>query len=133
MIGLNTDILVRYLIQDDKEQAALANNIINKYATKAQSIFINNIVICELVWILTKGYQYEKEQIVTVLRNIILTVEFAFEHQKILREALSEYEKTDLDFSDALISKLNQKYNCDKTFTFDLNCQSSFKLVNNFV
>ena len=55
---------MRYLTSDDKEQSKLAETIIEKYATKPDSIFINNIVMCELVWVLNRGYKYKKEQIV---------------------------------------------------------------------
>ena len=119
MIGIDTNILIRYLTQDDKEQSSLAETIIDKYATKPQSIFINNIVMCELIWVLARGYKYKKEQIVSVVRQILSTLEFSFEKQNILWEALEEYEQKNLDFSDALIARLNQTYSCEKTFTFD--------------
>lgn len=125
MIGIDTNILIRYLTQDDKVQASLAGQIIDKYASQPQSIFINNIVICEIVWVLARGYKYKKEQITSVFRQILSTSEFAFEKQSILWEALEEYEQKNLDFSDALIAKLNQSYDCNHTFTFDNSASQS--------
>ena len=119
MIGIDTNILVRYLIEDDKDQSEFASNLIEEYISKPESIFINNIVICELVWVLNRGYKYKKEQIIFVLQNIFRAIEFKFENVKILREALYEYEKKKLDFSDALIAKINEFNKCEKTFTFD--------------
>ena len=131
MIGIDTNILVRYLTQDDKVQSKLAGKIIDQYVSKSQSIFINNIVMCELVWVLNRGYKYKKEQIASVLRQIFSTTEFAFEHQSILWEALDEYENKDLDFSDALIAGVNDNHECKKTFTFDQSASqnSNFELL----
>ena len=131
MIGIDTNILIRYLTQDDKEQATLAEKIINKHISKSQSIFINNIVMCELVWVLARGYKYKKEQIVSVVQQILSTVEFSFEKQNILWETLEEYEQKNLDFSDALIARLNQTYSCETTFTFDESASkcSEFELL----
>jgi predicted nucleic-acid-binding protein len=60
MIGIDPNILVRYLTQDDSEQAKIVEKTLNKYATSSQSIFINNIVICELIWVLERGIIIKK-------------------------------------------------------------------------
>ena len=52
MIGIDTNILVRYLTQDDIEQAKTAEALLNKYLTKPKSVLVNNIVMCELIWVL---------------------------------------------------------------------------------
>ncbi len=120
MIGLDTNVLVRYLTQDDKEQAG-----------KFQSLFINNVVLCELVWVLSRGYKYKKENITYVLRHIFSTKEFAFEKGSILWEALDEYEHNALDFSDALISRINHNNKCETSYTFDksANLTKQFSLL----
>ncbi len=127
MIGLDTNVLVRYLTQDDKEQAKLATNLLEKQASKPQSLFINNIVLCELVWVLNRGYKYKKENIIYVLRHIFSTKEFSFENHSILWEALDEYERNYLDFSDALISRINCAHKCEKSYTFDKGASLSEK------
>ena len=119
MIGIDTNILVRYLTQDDIEQAKIAEALLDKYLAKPKSIFINNIVLCELIWVLDRGYKYSKDQIVEVVRHILSTEEFTFENQKVLWLALEQFEKKRLDFSDALIGQINKNYNCESTFTFD--------------
>ena len=57
MIAIDTNILVRYITQDDLQQAEAAANLLAIYNNKPQSIFINNIVLCEFIWVLEKGYQ----------------------------------------------------------------------------
>ncbi len=75
--------------------------------------------MCELVWVLDRGYKYSKNQIIAVVRQILSTEEFAFENQKVLWLALEQFEKKRLDFSDILIGQLNKNQGCESTFTFD--------------
>ncbi len=125
MIGLDTNILVRYLTQDDLEQSKIVSRLLEKHSGDIKSLFINNIVICELVWVLERGYKYSKSQIVQAIRQIISIEEFAFENNAILWNALEEYEQNSLDFSDALIGKLNTSYNCATTITLDKSAAKS--------
>ena len=119
MIAIDTNILVRYLTQDDIEQAKTPESLLEQYNDKPQSIFINNIIICELVWVLERGYKYTQEQISATIRVILSTEEFAFEYHNILWLALEKYELKKIDFSDSLIAQLNKHYGFEKTFTFD--------------
>ena len=125
MIGIDTNILVRYLTQDDIEQAKIVEQIFSKYAISPNSVFVNNIVICELIWVLEKGYKYNKEEIGKVIKQILSTKEFFFENQKLLWLSLNQYIQNKLDFSDALIGEINKEAGCFKTLTFD---QSAIKL-----
>lgn len=119
MIGIDTNVLVRYLVQDDTTQAQVATNLLENYIGRSASIFINNIVICELVWVLERGYKYKRDEIANVLQNILSTTEFAFEDIDSLLYAHKKYTGSDIDFSDALIGKINLQHKCTKTITFD--------------
>lgn len=132
MIGIDTNILVRYLTQDDIDQAQVVDQIFNTYATSSNSIFVNNIVICELIWVLERGYKYTKEIVTKAIKQILSTEEFAFENQDLLWLALNQYSQNKLDFSDALIGELNKASGCSKTLTFDQNAvkSSNFTLAN---
>ena len=128
MIGVDTNILVRYLTQDDENQAKIVDQLFKQYATSANSIFINNIVICELIWVLESGYKYSRLQISEAIKQILSTEEFSFENQKLLRFALNQYSQNKLDFSDSLIGAINNQFDCLTTFTFD----KSSKNTDNF-
>lgn len=119
MIGIDTNVLLRFLTQDDLQQAQIAEDLISKYYHKEKSILINNIVICEIIWVLEKGYEYSKKQIKDALKSILSTMEFTFENLEILWVSLEEYEKYNTDFSDILIGNLNLSLNCSTTLTFD--------------
>lgn len=127
MIGIDTNILVRYLTQDDIEQAKIAEQVFDGYAASNHLLFINNIVICELIWVLEKGYKYSKLDIGSAIKQILSTKEFAFESQKLLWLALNQYIQNKLDFSDALIGEVNKEFGCSKTLTFD---QAAMKADN---
>ena len=60
MIGIDTNILVRYLTKDDIEQAITASNLLEQYSGDESSVYINNIVLCEVIWVLESGYKYPK-------------------------------------------------------------------------
>ncbi len=132
MIGIDTNILVRYLTQGDKEQAQIVEQILNKYATYPNSVFINNVVMCELIWVLERGYKYSRDDIARAIKQILATEEFNFEDQEELWIALTHYSQTKLDFSDAIIGEINNKYGCTETFTFDQTAvkSTSFKLAS---
>lgn len=119
MITIDTNILVRYITQDDEIQSKTAEDLLSKYNGKPQSIFINNIVLCELVWVLDRGYKYSKEQIAATIRIILATTVFTFEHHNILWIALEDYDQNKADFADCLIVQLNKFHGFHQTFTFD--------------
>ena len=83
-------------------------------------MFINNIVFCELIWMLERGYRYSKQQITSAIRILLSAQEFAFEHLNSLWIALDKYEKDNIDFSNALIGELNTFYKCTHTYSFNI-------------
>jgi predicted nucleic-acid-binding protein len=120
MIGVDTNILVRYLTDDDPIQSPVASELLEGYLGQEKSIFINNIVLCELIWVLNGAYSYKKEQVVKTIKVLLSSIEFCFEHHEIVFLALLEFEKSPADFSDILIGMLNNTcYGCPETFSFD--------------
>ena len=132
MIAIDTNILIRYITQDDELQSKAVERLLAKYDGETQSIFINNIVLCELVWVLDRGYKYSKEQITSTMRIIFSTTEFAFEHHNILWLTLEDYEHNKADFADCLIARINNNHGFKKTYTFDKSATMNnlFSLCN---
>lgn len=118
MIAIDTNVLIRYITNDDEEQYILATNLLEKYSGKEKSIFINNIVLCELVWVLSSGYKYKKVEIVRTLKLFLSSIELAFENYELTFLAVTEYENTAGDFSDILIGLINN-YKGYQTYSFD--------------
>ena len=119
MNGLDTNILVRYLIQDDLEQWKLANEYIKQVKVSGRTCFINNIVLCELVWVLKSSYKLTRNEITDVLEKILRADAFDFENREAAWWSVQQMKKGKADFSDYLISKLNAQAGCSETVTFD--------------
>lgn len=132
MIGLDTNILVRYLVQDDPGQSKLATNFIEK-CSEENPAFISGIVLCELIWVLETAYDYPKKNIADVLEKILKTRQFKIHHPETLWQALRDYRHETIDFSDSYIAHLNFVNECDYTITFDKKAArlKYFKLLNN--
>lgn len=119
MFGIDTNILVRHLVQDSKTQAALAQELIEKRCSSEEPAVISLIVLCETVWVLSRAYGYSREQIVVVLRQILLTDCFDIEEHAQAWDALYDYQAGMADYADCLMVRLNRARGCRTTFTFD--------------
>ncbi len=131
MIGLDTNILVRYLTQDDPAQARLVNRVIDKAAEAGDTFFITAVALCELVWVLEDVYRYKKAEILQALESILRTAQFRFESKKELWRAFHDYQSGKADFSDYVIGQIGLASGCNTTLTFDggLKGASSFELL----
>ena len=119
MIGLDTNVLVRYLVQDDPEQSALAVEAIETRCTPAEPGFISQIVLCELVWVLEQSYQQSREQVASILEKLMKTSSFSFENLPLVWRALQDYRAVAVDFADAVIAQKHAENGCATTLTFD--------------
>lgn len=119
MIGLDTNILVRYIVQDDVRQAALATRLIERTLdTVEHHGFIASIVLCELVWVLESNYGYVREQIAETLHRLFEIDRFRLEAPDLAWRALDGYH-TGADFADAMLALTNERAGCDYTASFD--------------
>lgn len=119
MVGIDTNVLVRHMVQDDAKQAKLATDLTENGCSQENPASIPLIVLCETVWVLGSAYGYAREQIAMALRQILLTETFDIEAHDIAWNALSDYQEGKADFADGVITRLNRMRGCDTTFTFD--------------
>jgi len=119
MTGLDTNVLVRYLTQDDPVQSAQVDQLIEQTLSQGKSLFINHIVLCELVWVLTRAYDYPKSDVVEVIEKILLAIQFEIEDKSSVWEALNDFKTSRADFADCLIGVKNRNAGCEKTWSFD--------------
>ncbi|MBX3303391.1 MAG: type II toxin-antitoxin system VapC family toxin [Nitrospira sp.] len=119
MIGVDTNVLVRHLVQDDPRQARVATQVITTQCTRENPGFINRIVLCELVWVLESAYGYSKETIVNVLDKLLRTSQLTIEDAQSAWTAFRMYQRGKTDFSDCLLGSSNRSDGCDSTVTFD--------------
>ena len=119
MIGLDTNVLARYIVQDDPAQAAAATRLIEGQCTAESPGYVSVPVLLELVWVLTSAYGYEKAIVVPVIRQVLRTAELAVEDHQVVRAALRDFESGAADFADYLIAHRNHARGCTRTCTFD--------------
>jgi predicted nucleic-acid-binding protein len=125
VIGVDTNVLVRYLTQDDMAQARRVDVIFEDALRQGTRIHIDDIVLCELVWVLRGAYRFGKTTIVAALEKITSTALFSFNNRELLHSALEEYRAGDADFADYVIGARNIKAGCEQTITFDRSLRKS--------
>ena len=114
MIGLDTNVLVRYLVQDDPDQSRRAGKCI-----ESGTASIGCIVLCELVWVLESAYDYPRATVAEALEKILMTGDFEIEDREQAWAALHDYRRTKADYADCLIAHRNAAAGCKETATFD--------------
>ena len=131
MIGIDTNVLVRYLTQDDAAQARKVDAFVARTAEKGTRLHVDDLVLCEVVWVLRAAYRLGKSTIAEALERVIGTAIFSFEDRELLRSALADYRSGPGDFSDYVIGRRNARAGCEQTVTFDrpLEGQRSFVLL----
>jgi predicted nucleic-acid-binding protein len=131
MIGLDTNVLVRYLTQDEPRQAKKANALIDGAAAKHQRLHLDVVVLCEVVWVLRGAYDFDKETVCGALDKILEAGQFSIDDRDVVREALAAYRRGGGDFADHVLGSRNRRNGCKLTVTFDraLEGSSLFSLL----
>lgn len=119
MIGLDTNVVVRYLREDDEAQAAKAAALIDLAIKQEETLFVSHIVLCEVVWVLTAGYRLSKAEVLMTVRSLLSAAQLVLEDPDEVRRALARYEVGKGDFADCLIGGRAVARGCDRIATFD--------------
>ena len=119
MIGLDTNILVRYIVQDDAAQATAATALIEGECNAETPGRVDCIVLCELVWVLESAYGYTRTTVVEVLQTMLTSAELRVETPDLAWNALRSYQSGGAGFADCLIGLRNRQAGCETTATFD--------------
>ena len=119
MIGLDTNVLVRYFMQDDDQQSAQAKALIDTLSVSNKG-FISLIVIAELVWVLNYVFQLSRTEVNNLLGRLSRIPEFRLEKVVVFLRALHLCRTSSADFVDCLIVSLAKRAGCSHVATFDL-------------
>lgn len=119
MIGLDTNVLARYLVEDDPEQCRRATALIDRALADGDRLFVPQIVLCELVWVLDSAYGYPRQEIVSVLRDLLRARQLAIEDLDSTRRALDRYAAKGRDLADFLIIERCRRAGCERVASFD--------------
>lgn len=124
MIGLDTNVVVRYLTHDDPAQTAAAVRVMDSLSSDAPG-FLSLIVIVELVWVLEVSYRFRKNDIERVLETLLRSKELVIERAEVVFQASRKYSASRADFADCLTERCGHAAECQYTVTFDRNAASA--------
>lgn len=119
MIGLDTNVLVRYIMQDDPKQSPKATKLIESLDGDNPG-YITMVSVVELYWVLTASYELTGEQVAQALEAILRTKQFLVERADQVMRALRVFAEGKSDFADCLIERSAAGAGCARTMTFDV-------------
>ncbi len=119
MIGLDTNVLVRYIMQDDPKQSPKATKLIESLDGDNPG-YITLVSVVELYWVLTASYELTGEQVAQALEAILRTKQFLVERAAQVMRALRVFADGKSDFADCLIERSADSAGCARTMTFDV-------------
>ena len=119
MIGLDTNVVVRYLAQDDERQGAAANRLIEGSLSAESRGFISIVSLTEIVWVMTANYRASRTAVADIVEGLLTAPQLMLEKADVVWRALRAYRDSRADFSDAVIVELGREAGCSKTVTFD--------------
>ena len=119
MIALDTNVLVRFVVEDDTRQTAAAAKLIEHAVAADQPLFVSTIVLCEFVWVLGGSYRVSRSEIGRVLRELLRARHLTFDAPDHLVRALDAFLHGKGDFADYLIREQGRAAGCEAVATFD--------------
>jgi predicted nucleic-acid-binding protein len=119
MIGIDTNVLVRYLVRDDQSQYDRARRLIQREVESGEPVLVSLLVMLEMEWVLRSRYALAKADIVATFSSLLETAELAFEDESSLEMAIYSWKDSVAEFADCLIAARNRRLGCRATATFD--------------
>jgi predicted nucleic-acid-binding protein len=119
MLGLDTNVLVRYLVRDDQLQFEKARRLIKRESGKGEPVLVSLVVLLETEWVLRSRYELAKPDILSAFSALLDTADLAFEDEPSIENALYSWKDSVADFADCLVEARNRRLGCEATATFD--------------
>ncbi|HGG58889.1 MAG TPA: PIN domain-containing protein [Gammaproteobacteria bacterium] len=119
MKAVDTNILVRLLVQDDEKQAARVNQLLTDAETRKQPLFVSHVVVLELIWVLGSAYEIPREEILKALSHLLSMAALTFQAPPTIRDFINNAQAGSLDLADLLIAQIARDAGCETTLTFD--------------
>ena len=119
MAALDTNVLVRYVVQDDAAQLAAAKRLIIRCVGEGQTLFVPVTVVLELEWVLRSSFEFGKNEVLLTLSSLFSAAELTFESERALEVALQLFRKSSAEFADCLHIALAAQASEQPLWTFD--------------
>lgn len=119
MLGIDTNVLVRFLVRDDEAQFEKTRKLFKREVVAGQRVFVNQLVLLETEWVLRSRYAVSKIQIIEAISSLLDAADVQFEDEPTIEEALFIWKESTADFADCLIGAKNRRLGCRATVSFD--------------
>ena len=119
MIGLDTNVLVRYFAGDDRRQSGIATRLIEETLSARAKGHVSLVALAELAWVMRTRFDAAKDLVIDVVSHLLTDDRFVVQSQAAVWTALDAYRHARIDFADALIAGLDRASGCSHTVTFD--------------
>ena len=119
MIGLDTNVLLRVLADEDDPQADRGRELLARLEQTGEVALVNHVVLCEFAWVIQRSRRFSRAELADLIATIVTTRLLRVAEPDAVEEALALYRATGLDFADALIGVTNRRAGCATTYTFD--------------
>ena len=131
MIGFDTNLVVRLMVEDDAAEVRRARTLLEEAAERDELVLISDIVLSELEWVLEVAYRVPRRRILAALNTLVADDRFCFEDRHRVATALNLYQQGKGDLADYLIGLRSEAVGARTTFTFDraLNNDPRFTVV----
>lgn len=120
MFGLDTNVLVRFLVRDDEKQTAVARTAIERAVAAAQPLNVSLLTVLETEWVLRSHYRYTKDAILRTFKALLEARDLIFDDESTLEQAIYHYENNTADFADCLMIARYGRIGCNAMLTFDI-------------
>ncbi len=118
MIALDTNVVVRFVVEDDREQSRRALAFLEARDRDGTPCLVTDIVVCETVWVLESCYRLGRAEIAATLRSLLRARQLRFQSPDLVARALERYRKGAGDVSDYLVDEVGRSLGCTATVTF---------------
>lgn len=125
MKSLDTNVIIRFLVNDDKKQGDIVRSFFEKAEAAGNSYYVSIPVLLEVLWILDSVYDYSRDEIINAVESLSSMPVIIFEKADVVQEFIDAGRKARLDLSDILIGVAAKNAGCDSTLTFDLKAAKS--------
>ncbi len=118
MIGIDTNVLLRYLTQDDARQSPLATRFVERLSDQYPG-HVSLVTLAEMVWVLESRFRATSAEVAETVTELLSDPRFSVQEDHAVWLALEAVERSNVDLPDALIAYLNSEQGCSHTVTFD--------------
>jgi len=128
MVGIDTNVLVRFIVRDDPSQTRRADKLLDNL-TKESPGFISSVVLAETVWVLLSNYRMPKSKLILYIERLVQSRNLVLENELAVRQALDVFRDSRADFSDCYIERTCSSAGCSRTVTFDEDAAKSAGMI----